>query len=216
MGVGQNMMWGPGKPGNPSGPGLGAIWDDDFYPGDGFLDPDEFYDYTYGLCPDPLGAMLSLLYTPSGTTERMLPFMPALDRSRTPPPPVPLTYIVAPLAVPPPDVEPPEVLPPEVDPPLVLPVVRYWVATNPLLPPHTTGCQPLAALPRRLTVDPWDRTVMIEPLMLAVLRQFRPPGALLTVAEPVTALEPTVPEPLVEAPEVDPPLVLPELLRYVV
>ncbi|MBS1714799.1 MAG: hypothetical protein JST30_10735 [Armatimonadetes bacterium] len=73
LGVGQNMMWGPGKSGNPSGPGQGAIWDDDFYPGDGFLDPDEFYDYTYGLCPDPLGAMLAMLYTPSSAVETLAP-----------------------------------------------------------------------------------------------------------------------------------------------
>ena len=31
-----------------------------------------------------------------------------------------------------------------------------------------------------------ERTVMTDPLMLALLRQLRPPGALLTVAVPVT------------------------------
>lgn len=155
---------------------------------------------------------------PSGTTERMLPLVLALERSRTPPPPVPLTYMVEPLVADPPEVLPPEVLPPdvlppEVEPPLVLPYVRYCDATKPLLPPQVTGCQPLLELPRRETLEPCERTVMTDPLMLAVLRQLRPPGALLTVAEPVDADELTEP-PDVESPEVEPPLVLPELLRY--
>lgn len=63
---GQMMLWGT-KGGNPSS--QGAIqWDDD-NPIDGtHTAPDECYDYTFGLCPDPLGAMMCF-YAEGGETD---------------------------------------------------------------------------------------------------------------------------------------------------
>ncbi|MBS1714800.1 MAG: hypothetical protein JST30_10740 [Armatimonadetes bacterium] len=74
VGMCQNMLWGPGQPTNPSGPGNGLIWDDDTPLDAAFTDPDELFDYTFGICPDPIGGMLSLLYTGGGaTTETLAP-----------------------------------------------------------------------------------------------------------------------------------------------
>jgi len=53
----QPMLWGT-KPGNPSQQGP-IQWDDD-NPTDGqHTAPDECYDYTYNVCPSPLGAMMA-------------------------------------------------------------------------------------------------------------------------------------------------------------
>jgi hypothetical protein len=54
----QFMLWGTNNPASP-GPGdQGPIqWDDDFDINWAHEVPDECYDYTYGICPDPLCAM---------------------------------------------------------------------------------------------------------------------------------------------------------------
>jgi len=53
-------------------------------------------------------------------------------------------------------------------------IVRYWDETKPARPKQVTGCQPLAALPVRTTVDPSAITPMTAALELAEARQFTP------------------------------------------
>lgn len=62
---GQPMLWGT-KAGNPSSQGP-IQWDDDS-PSDGIHDIIECYDYTSGLCPDPLGLM-ACFYAEGGETS---------------------------------------------------------------------------------------------------------------------------------------------------
>ncbi len=60
----QPLLWGT-KPGNPSQQGP-TQWDDD-NPSDGQITlPDECYDYTYGVCPDPLGGMMAFWVPAAG------------------------------------------------------------------------------------------------------------------------------------------------------
>jgi hypothetical protein len=62
----QPMLWGT-KSGNPSQQGS-IQWDDD-NPTDGEIAaPDECYDYTYNVCPNPLGATMAFWAAPSSCT----------------------------------------------------------------------------------------------------------------------------------------------------
>jgi hypothetical protein len=60
----QPFLWGT-KPNNPSQQGP-IQWDDD-NPTDGQITaPDECYDYTFGVCPDPLGASMAFWAAAAG------------------------------------------------------------------------------------------------------------------------------------------------------
>ncbi len=60
----QPLLWGT-KPNNPSQQGP-TQWDDD-NPSDGQITlPDECYDYTYNVCPDPLGGMMAFWVSAAG------------------------------------------------------------------------------------------------------------------------------------------------------
>jgi hypothetical protein len=69
--LGQCMLWGVNA-GNPTPPVSDLEWDDDDLV-DLIFTPNELYSYLYGLCPEPLGAMLCFLYTPGATTETLAP-----------------------------------------------------------------------------------------------------------------------------------------------
>jgi len=67
----QGMLWGRNA-GNPTPLPNKLIWDDDT-PFNLVFEPAELYDYTFGLCPDPLGQMFCFFYTPGSTTETLAP-----------------------------------------------------------------------------------------------------------------------------------------------
>lgn len=60
----QSMLWGTGQTTGDCRPGLnnGDAFDDDAPTDGAFANPAECYDYTFGLCPDPLGKMNCFSY----------------------------------------------------------------------------------------------------------------------------------------------------------